>query len=159
MAKGVPQGAAFAYETAMRALDEQLRRIDALDAKAGILLAADGIIVGLVVGGGSLAHDTPAWITSLAGAAVLVSLMSAVGALLNQNYAIAPEPQTVAVLASASDEWIRWRVIGNVLGAVDGNRRKLRRKAQALTFGQLALLVGVGVFGGYFIVQSLTRGA
>lgn len=43
----VPEGASFAYAVAIAALDEQLRRIEALDTKAGILMAVDGVIAGL----------------------------------------------------------------------------------------------------------------
>lgn len=50
MARDVPLGAPFAFEMALRSLDEQLERINALDTKAGVLIAADGVIVGLLAG-------------------------------------------------------------------------------------------------------------
>lgn len=41
-----PQGASFAFDNAAKALDEQMGRIESLDAKAGVLLAADGYLLG-----------------------------------------------------------------------------------------------------------------
>jgi hypothetical protein len=41
--KDIPQSAEFAFDVTRVALGEQLARIDSLDSRAGILLAADGI--------------------------------------------------------------------------------------------------------------------
>ncbi len=38
----------FAFENAAKALHEQLGRLESLDAKAGVLLAADGVLAGLL---------------------------------------------------------------------------------------------------------------
>jgi len=150
---GTPQGATFAFDVALRSLEEQLARIDALDSKAGILLATDGIIASLVMGRGTILSVAPTGIVLAIAAPVLLSLIAALVALLTQNYAIAPEPRHVAALVDAPTDWIRWRFLGNTLEAVDKNREKLRWKAQALTLGQFALLVGLTIFGGYFLVS------
>lgn len=157
--RGVPQAATFAFDVTSRSIDEQFRRVDTLDSKAGTLLAADGIIAGLIFGRGWLPQETPVAIALAAGVAVLVSLAAALVAFSNRNYQIAPAPEAVTALANAPEDWIRWRLIGNMLAAVDINRVKLRQKARWLTFGQLVLLVGLGLLGGYFVYASLAGGA
>jgi hypothetical protein len=54
-----PKEADFAFDNASKALGEQLQRIEALDAKAGILLAADGVVVGLLFAADSVLLDAP----------------------------------------------------------------------------------------------------
>lgn len=130
--KGVPQSAAFPYKTAQRALDEQLRRIDSLDSKAGILLAADGILAGLIFGRETFISRAPVAVASVAGGGILLS--------------------------AAPADWIRWRLMGNMLDAVDENHRRLRRKTRWLTAGQGLLLVTLAPVGGYFL-YALLRGA
>lgn len=66
--KGVPQGAEFAFDSAIRSLDDQLSRIDALDAKAGILLVADGILAGLIFGRDAFVRRAQ-WVIALAAGA------------------------------------------------------------------------------------------
>lgn len=151
-----PPGARFAYETAAHSLAEQLQRIDALDSKAGVLLAADGIIVGLVL---VPTPAVPGAAVVLGGIAVLLSLFAALGTLANRRYVIAPEPSLVARLAGAPDDWIMWRLMGTVLQALDTNRVKIRKKARLLTFAQAALLAGLVIYGGYFVYAHLSGGA
>jgi hypothetical protein len=55
-----PRSARLAYDVASDALKEQLARIDSLDQKAGIVLAAGGIVGGLVLRPGDrLADPSP----------------------------------------------------------------------------------------------------
>jgi hypothetical protein len=149
--KGVPQSAAFAYETAQRALDQQSRLIDSIDAKAGILLAADGILAGLIFGRETFISRAPVAVASVAGGGILLSLACALRALATRNYSLAPEPSDLAGLSAAPAEWIQWRLMGNMLDAVDEGRRRLRQKARWLTAGQGLLLVMLAPVGGYFL--------
>ena len=158
-ARGIPQSAGFAFTTAQQTLGEQLKRVDALDTKAGVLLAADGIIAGIIFSQGSHLAGMPDWIALIAGTAILISLGGALGAFVNRNYEVAPTPETVATLASAPEDWIRWRLIGNVLDALDINRAKLSQKTRFLTVGQIALLVGLSLVGGYFLYATFSGGA
>jgi hypothetical protein len=64
----------------------------------------------------------------------------------------------VTELADAPEDWIRWRLIGNLLQALDVNRAKLRQKSRFLTGGQFALLVGLMVMGGYSLYASFFGG-
>lgn len=149
--KGVPQSAEFAFDIARAALAEQLSRIDALDSKAGLLLAADGLIAGLLFGNASFLHRAPVWVTVSAAIGILGTSTCAVSALAFRRYELAPEPGKVAELAQAPVDWLHWRFIANVLEAVDTNRLKLDRKAAWLIWGQALLLAGLMVLGGYFV--------
>lgn len=155
----VPRSASFAFDIATRSLDEQLHRVEALDTKAVGLLAADGLLVGLVLGPHGLLAAAPPWLAIAAGIGLIVSLGCALAAFANRGYLLAPEARTIALLASAPEDWIRWRVIGNVLDAIDANRRQLRQKARVLSVAQLILLVALGLVGGYFLWTRATGGA
>lgn len=157
--KRVPQSAEFAFDSAIRSLNEQLSRIDALDAKAGILLAADGILAGLIFGRDAYVGRAPWWVALAAGAGVLASLACALRAAANRNYKLAPDPGRLAQLAQAPPDWIRWRLIGNVLDAADKNRAKLRQKSRWLTAGQVLLLVTLVPLGAYFAYSLLKEAA
>jgi hypothetical protein len=155
----VPKSASFAFEIATISLREQIQRVDALDTKAGILLAADGIAATLVFNRNALPTATPTAIILVSGLAVLTSLASTLISFVNRNYALAPTPEVVTGLADTPEDWIRWRMIGNLLEALDVNRAKLRQKARFLTGGQFALLVGLVVMGGYSLYATLFGGA
>ena len=153
----VPRSAALAFGVARDALDEQLQRIDSLDSKAGILLAADGILAGLIFGHETFARSAPAGVAIASGFFLLVSLAAAVIAFANRDYEVAPKPDEVIALARASEDWIRWHVLGNVLDAVAANGKTLAWKARLLATGQLALLVSLVPLGGYFIYDSIRK--
>ena len=78
----VPEGSGFAFEMSLRALDEQLRRIEALDSKAGILIAADGILAGLLLSGRGPLLQAPKPVLFAAVAAVISSLSFALLAFI-----------------------------------------------------------------------------
>lgn len=136
---------------------EQLGRIDSLDSKAGILLAADGILAGLVFGRQALVAQAPAGLAIVVGSFLLTSLACSVIAFANRTYSTAPRADELASLASASEDWIRWNFVGNVLEAVATNRQTLARKARWLTVGQVSLLVSIAPLGGYFVYDSIRK--
>jgi hypothetical protein len=155
--KNVPQSAPFAFDVARGALREQLSRIDSLDSKAGILLAADGILAGLIFGRGELVMHAPRLIAASAGVSVLGSLACALRAFAGRNYQLAPKPDEVARLAAALEDWLRWNFMGNVLEAVDRNRVRLEQKFRWLSAGQFLLLVALAPVGGYFVYALATE--
>ena len=157
MAQRVPQSASFAFDVAVRASAEQLARIDSLDSKAGILLAADGVLAGLIFAREGIAARAPIFLGLLAGVAVFLSLVCTLVSFSNRNYVATPRPEVVARLATSPEEWIKWRLISNLLRAVDTNGSKLETKARWLTSGQAALLVTLVALGAYFIYELLTR--
>ena len=148
MAQRVPQSASFAFDVAVRATAEQLARIDSLDSKAGILLAADGVLAGLIFAREGIAARAPIFLGLLAGVAVLLSLVCTLISFSNRKYVATPRPEVVAHLAASPEDRIKWRLISD-LRAVDTNGSKLEQKARWLTSGQAALLVTLVALGAY----------
>jgi hypothetical protein len=155
MAQGIPQSATFAFDVAVRAVDEQLSRIDSLDSKAGILLAADGVLAGLIFVRGGVVARAPIGLGLIVSVTILFSLVCTLVSFADREYLARPRAETVAQLAAAPEDWIKWRLIGNVLRSVETNRARLRSKARWLTFGQAALLVTLLSLGSYFIYELL----
>jgi hypothetical protein len=151
MAKPVPAGASLAFEQSVKALAEQLARIEALDGKAGILIAAGGVLAGLLFGRGSLLVDAPGWMVGIAAIALTGSLILGLLAFWTRRYDVAPRPEALAQLMTASEEWLKWRFIPNVLNALAVNRRKLALKSAFLTWALACLIAAVVLLGGYFI--------
>jgi hypothetical protein len=139
-------------------LQQQLRRIDALDTKTGVLLAIDGVLAGLLFGRDPHLPDTPRGLIAAAAVALLASLGLGLVAFANRRYDTAPSASAVARFMSQDPEWLRWRFSGNVLTAVEVNDRKLAWKARLLTSALLSLIVSVTLLGGYF-VYDLAVGA
>jgi preprotein translocase subunit SecG len=151
----VPEGASFAYAVAVAALDEQLRRIEALDTKAGILMAVDGVIAGLLFGRTSLLVTAPRLIGVLAVVFVVASLLLALIAFANRRYDLAPQPDSAIRLMAAPEDWLRWRFLGNLQGAISENGRKLTRKSRLLTSALVSLIATVSLLGAYFTYAIL----
>jgi hypothetical protein len=151
---GIPQSTSFAWNVAARALEEQLRRVEALDAKAATLMAADLILAGFIIAGSDRSDHTPPLVLAAAGLGLVLSLSTAVGAFAVRRCEMAPTPSVVADLAEAPEDWIRWRLMGNMLGAIETNRNKLARKTRWLSLSQGILLVAITPFGAYFVWQQ-----
>ena len=156
MAYDVPAGAAFAYETSVRSLEEQLRRIEALDTKAGVLLAADGVLAGFLFTRGSILLQAPDWIAISAAFAILASMTLTLVGFAARQYVSSPRPEAIVRRAEASEAWLKWRLVPNVLRALDTNAVKLATKAQFIVLSLLALLVGVGTTGAYLVFTIVT---
>jgi hypothetical protein len=125
--QAVPPGASFAYDAAVASLDEQLQRIEALDSKAGIVIAADGVLMALLFGRSSLITKAPTWLAATAVGMVAISLLLALIAFANRRYRTAPNPLAVMRLMAAPTEWLRWRFLGNLQEALTENDAKLTR--------------------------------
>jgi hypothetical protein len=120
------------------------------------LLAADLIVTGLILGGGRALDAVPDGIVVASTIGILVSLLAAIRAFANQRYLVAPEPAVTALLANAPEDWIRWRLMGNMLESIDTNRSKLQQKARWLTWSQFILVASISLLGGYFIWNRLS---
>jgi hypothetical protein len=153
MAQRVPRSASLAFDIGLRAVGEQLARIDSLDSKAGILLAADGVIAGLIFVRGGLVATMPMAVALVISVSILLSLVCTLVSFADREYLAPPRPETVARLSAAPEDWIKWRLMGNVLRAVETNRGRLRSKARWLTLGQATLLVTLMSLGSYFIYE------
>jgi hypothetical protein len=152
-----PEGAPFAYDVAIRRLDDQLERISALDTKAGVLMAVDGVLIGLLLGADSLLLKAPLLVATGVIGLVVLSILLALFSFLNQRYQTAPEPAAAIRFMMAAQDWLKWRFLGNLESALETNDRKLRRKAWLLTAGTVILIAAVVLLGAYF-VQAVVLG-
>ena len=133
--------------------------IEALDTKAGVLIAANGVVLALLAGGdGSLERAPVVAILAIIGA-VTVSLISALLSFTTRKYETAPNPDAAIHLMTAEYAWLEWRFLGSMLDAIRANRRKLRTKTLFLSAALAALIAGATVLGGYSLVNAVTIGA
>jgi hypothetical protein len=146
-----PDGASFIFESGIRTLSNQIQRADALDNKAAVVLAVGGVLAGLLFDTEREALRAIPLAGLGAGIALLASLLLALWAFWTRRYSAAPRPEALAQMVAASEEWIRWRFLGNVLQAVGANRRRLDRKARVLSWSLGLLVAHVGTLGGYWI--------
>jgi hypothetical protein len=152
--RSVPPGAAFAFEMGIRTLDQQLRRIEALDTKAGILMAANGVLSGLLFGG-PLALHGPRSVAVPAAVALMVSLVTALVSFANRRYDSAPNPQDLVDLVASGEDVLNWRLVGSVLEILEVNGQKLDTKTRFLTVSLLSLIATVVLAGGYSLSRLL----
>lgn len=146
----VPRGASFAYSVAQRGLDEQLGRIEALDAKAGIVIATNGVLAGLLFGRSSLLLAMPEFLAGLISLLVGTSLLLALIAFATRKYLIAPQAEAVRELMGWGEDWLRWRFLGNLEEALRENNRRLARKTRWLSLALFSLMLAVIGLIGYF---------
>jgi hypothetical protein len=153
-----PQGIDYVYDTALDSLRQQLSWIDALDTKAGILIAADGVVAGVVLASDSLIAPSSVW-TVLIATLLLSSLALALLAFATRRYEIAPDPSELTDSMSLGDErLLKWTTVPSVLEAIDVNEPKLVRKADLVFGSALLLLLGVAALAAYFIYWIPFRG-
>lgn len=139
----IPRGAPFAYAVAERSLEEQLGRIEALDAKAGIVIATNGVLAGLLFGRSSLLLTMPEALAGVISLLVGTSLLLALIAFATRRYSIAPQAEAVRELMGWGEEWLRWRFLGNLEEALLENNRRLARKTRWLSLALFTLMLTV----------------
>jgi hypothetical protein len=152
----VPRGASFAYRVAERNLDEQLGRIEALDSKAGILMATDGVLAGLLFGHSSLLVSMPKPVGAVTALLVGSSLLLALLAFVNRRYRTALRAESVMRLMAFDEDWLRWRFLGSLQVALEENDAKLRWKTLWLSSALFALIASITLLVGYFVYAVLT---
>jgi hypothetical protein len=146
----LPLGASFAFDNAVRALDEQLGRIESLDAKAGVLLAADGVLAGLLFATDSVLIRAPRALGVAVTISLQFSILLALLAFSTRKYETAPTPEAViGLMEQGGDAWLKWRFLGNVVVALTIDRGKLERKARLLSSAIGCLFVVVLLLGGH----------
>lgn len=136
-----PKGGQFAYETAIRSLDDQLRRIESLDSKAGILIGAGGILAALLAGGGSPILEGSRHLALATTVLLNASVTLALLAFFNRRYSSGLSPHSVAKMAWMGDDAVRWRFQGNLHRCIDENDGRPRRKARLIS-ASMACLIG-----------------
>ena len=154
----VPPGASFAFDIGRASLDEQLRRIDALDTKAGVLIAADGILAGLVLGSPTFVGRASRPVAVGWMATLILSLLFGLAAIATRRYEFAPTAEAVIRFIRHDEDWLKWRFLGNLARALEVNGRKLAWKTRALSAALASLIAAVGLSGGYFLYALAIRG-
>ncbi len=151
-----PRGIAYAHQAASKSYDDQMRWIDALDTKAGILMAADGAIVSLVVTGDSVLLIAPKLIQIAAPGLLFISLVFALLAFSTRRYEIAPDLEPlVRQMQHLDDDGLRWIALEGLVNAVEVNESKMNAKAEHLFFSAVALLMAILVLAGFFIYSLI----
>jgi hypothetical protein len=148
MTSPTPPGTDFAFDTAVRGLADQMRWTDALDTKAGVLMAADAVLAGVVLTRGSILLGAPVWL----GAAVAVLLLASLLSFATRRFELAPDiPMVVAAATVESERSLRWAALPAVQEALTMNEPKIAQKANLLFYSGCALMAAAVFFGGYFI--------
>ena len=150
-----PPGASFAFEMGIRTLDDQLRRVDSFDTKAGILIAADGVLAGLLFSARPSLVGSPRVLAISVAFLVTMSLLLALIAFANRRYRTAPQPTAVVRMMSAPEPWLKWRFLGNLEEAIMANEKKLVWKARFLSAALTTVFVAVGILGAYAVYAVL----
>lgn len=149
----------FAFDVAAASLNEQLKRIEALDAKAGILIAADGVLAGFLLASDGVLRRAPLWIGVAITAVLFASIALALGSFANRKYETAPTPAAVVgLMGEGGENWLKWRFLANLLNAVDINRPKLQRKVRLLSSAVALLLLVVLILGAYLSYALIKDG-
>lgn len=153
----VPRGASFAFDVARDGLIDQLARIEALDGKAGVLMAANGVLAGLLFGRASILLEMPAPLAATTALLVGISLLFALIAFANRRYQRAPQADAVIGLMAFGEEWLKWRFLGSLELALRDNGDKLRSKTRWLSLAMFSLIAAVVNLVGYFTYDLLTN--
>lgn len=104
-----PRGIGYAHQAASKTFDDQMRWIDALDTKAGILMAADGVIVSLVVTTDSILLSAPKPVGIAATGLLFISLVFALLAFSTRRYEVAPDLEPlIQQMQHLEDDGLRW---------------------------------------------------
>jgi hypothetical protein len=153
-----PPGTDFLFERAARGLDDQMRWIDALDTKAGVLMAADAVIAGLVLSRDSLLLQGPWWVAVAVAGLLLMSLLLALFSFSTRRFELAPSVASLvpAVKAGGTAAEMRWRALTGLIEALEINEPKVSQKANLLFFSACSLTLAVGLFGGYFVFHVIS---
>ena len=147
-----PRGVSFVHEAASKAYEDQMKWIDALDGKAGILMAGDGVIAGLIMTQGSVLTKSPTTIAVIVTALLFASLGLALLAFGTRRYEVAPDiDQLLPQMPHLDDDALRWIALNGYVNALDVNESKIEQKADLTFYSGMCFLAAIVMFGGYFI--------
>ena len=151
-ARLTPRGIAYAHDAAAKTYDDQMRWIDALDSKAGMLMAADGVIVSLLVTRDSVLATSPNIVAIGTAGSLFISLVFALLAFSTRRYEVAPDlDPLLQQMQHLDNDGLRWIALEGLVNAVEVNESKVDTKAQHLFSSAVALLVAILILAGRFI--------
>jgi len=139
----------------LRALDEQERRTNSLDSKAGVVLAASGVLAGFIFRSDSFIRREPTWIRIAIVAAITMTIVTALAAFTTRRYRHTPSLRLSITMMARDDGWVRWRFLGTMLESWSENDRKLARKGQLLSLSLGSLLGTTLLLAGSFLYTVL----
>ena len=123
-----PKGIAYAHEAASKSYDDQMQWIDALDTKAGILMAADSVIVSLVMTPDSVLTRAPIPVAVVITFALFWSLVLALLAFSTRRYEIAPDiDRLLQQMQHLDDNSLKWIALEGLANALEVNESKVTR--------------------------------
>lgn len=144
----IPVAASAAFDTALSTLARQDALVDALDAKVGTLLAAEGVLAAFVFG---VSRDLPAAFLSCALGSLLISAGFALASFWPRRFAAVPDARAFASLAAGSPDMtereLKWWFIRNAIEGIEENRYLVHRKVKWLKVSSVALLVTIAALG------------
>lgn len=126
---GIPRGAEFAFGAAAATLTSQAALVDALDAKVGILLAAEGVLAGFIFGS---SRDVSSVILILSLVSLLTSAAFAIASFWPRRFASVPDARTLGAIVAGnpglSEPELKWMFIRNAVEGIEDNRFVLHGK-------------------------------
>lgn len=147
-----PRGITYTHDAASKAYDDQMQWIDALDTKAGMLMAADGVIVSLVMTTESVLTRAPTIVGVTTAACLFLSLVLALLAFSTRRYEVAPDvDRLVQQMQHLDDSALRWIALEGLVNALEVNESKVDKKAGYLFLSAIGLLGAILVFAAFFI--------
>ncbi|HUZ88566.1 MAG TPA: hypothetical protein VMU49_01920 [Candidatus Acidoferrales bacterium] len=139
-----PPGAEQAYDVAAAKLADQLKQIDSLDQKLGVVIGA--IVVAIAA---FAAAPLTGWPKVLIAVGLAVALAPALAAFLVGQYEDAPRPEIMVEYADLNANAMKWQALGAVLRAFEINEPKVRNKGRLLNISlSVAAVLGLLVLLG-----------
>jgi len=136
---GRPAGTRFVRDEADGRLEAQMRQADALDGKAAALVGFHVVAVGVLASLAAHLAGGNRWV----GLVIIVGLMAsgwlALAAFRSEAYDRRPAPEELWRFADWAEDDIQLRFLSTRFAAIEANRKKLGRKARAVS-GSIAIL-------------------
>ena len=115
-------------------------------------MAADGVIVSLVVTTDSVLLSAPKPVGIGVTGLLFISLVFALFAFSTRRYEVAPDlDPLIQQMQHLEDDGLRWIALEGLVNAVDVNESKVDAKAEHLFLSAVALLLAILTLAGYFI--------
>jgi len=155
MVPGPVAGIRFIHDAALKSYDDQMRWIDALDTKAGILIAADGLLAGLLVTSDPRGSAAPRGLVLALSLIVMASLVTALIAFITRHYEVAPDIDRFSVPDIGHENQMVTIALEGYLNAIEINEKKVAEKATFLFWAGGTLLLAAVLATVYFVYLIL----